>query len=182
MLLAELFQNNQDNTSKTVSQLLHRLKIPVTDSTVTTTLEEHPDFPSLFSISDSLKKWKVDNMAIEVDEEKFDDIPTPFIAYLWNKSFVTVVKTGNDSVSYISPKGKLISKNKQDFLKEWSHVVLVVEAMPGAGEKDFIKNKRSERIQNLRLPLAIGALLLLVVSYILISALQFGAQTSALTG
>src|SRR5579875_2929482 len=71
----------RSNASSITIELLKRLQVPVTASSVIDSLEEHPDYPSLYSISDSLQKWKVDNLALKVKAEALEELPTPFIAH-----------------------------------------------------------------------------------------------------
>lgn len=54
------------NASLVTLKLLKELNVPVTASTVIDTIESHPDYPNLYSISDSLEKWKVENLALKV--------------------------------------------------------------------------------------------------------------------
>ncbi|HEY6976521.1 MAG TPA: hypothetical protein VH396_09525 [Chitinophagaceae bacterium] len=46
--------------------LLQQLKVNATNTTVNETLQNHPDYPSLLSISDALKQWHIENVAFKV--------------------------------------------------------------------------------------------------------------------
>lgn len=85
--------------------LLRTLRVKVTDTTVNETLLNHPDYPSLLSISDALKRWKIENMAVKVEKEKLDELPLPFISHS-NKNggeFTTITKITGDAVEYAKP-------------------------------------------------------------------------------
>lgn len=69
--------------------LLKSLGVKVTNATVNNTLQNHPDYPSLLSISDALKSWKIEDMAAKVEKEKLDELPLPFIAHS-NKTAVNL--------------------------------------------------------------------------------------------
>ncbi len=59
-----LEKRSSSNVSEATVQLIKSLNIPVTATTAVEQVEDHPDFPSLYSISDSLTKWKVENAAL----------------------------------------------------------------------------------------------------------------------
>ena len=63
-------------------QLIERLRIPVTAFIAIDAVESHPAYPSLLSISDSLSRWKVDNMGIQVAAENLDEMPVPTDGWL----------------------------------------------------------------------------------------------------
>lgn len=69
------------NASSITVQLLKKLDVPVTAATVVDNIEQHPDYPSLYSISDSLSKWKVENLALKVKAKTIEELPVPFIAH-----------------------------------------------------------------------------------------------------
>lgn len=154
-----LFKPNHSLT-KVVTQLLQYLKVKVTFNTVKTTLENHPDYPSILSISDSLKQWKVDNCVIQADKEKLHELPVPFIAYmLANRSFITVTNITDSYVTFHSEAGGSSKKSIQEFLKEWSGVTLFAEVGEHSGEKNYEQSRRKEILQSLRLPFVIGVVL-----------------------
>jgi len=57
------------------------------NATVNETLQNHPDWPSLLCIADSLNKWNITNVAGKMEASKIDQLPTPFIAYINNREF-----------------------------------------------------------------------------------------------
>ncbi len=94
-------QKHQPSVAAAV-HLLHELKIKICGSTVNETLQNHPDYPSLLSISDSLSKWKIDNAAIKTTAEKLPELPLPFIANLKTNggSFVVVTSLTPTHITY----------------------------------------------------------------------------------
>src|SRR5687768_11523905 len=123
-----LMKKRFNNATETTLSLLRELKVPITSSKVIETLEQHPDFPSLLSISDSLEQWKVESIVLEVETETLDKLPTPFIAHTktGGGSFV-LVSTVSDYFGYIDNKGNKKQKSKEEFIKEWNNVVLLAE-------------------------------------------------------
>lgn len=55
------------------------LKVKISIRTLTKENEEHPDYPSLLSISDILNSYEIENIGIQMDRDKFGKISTPFI-------------------------------------------------------------------------------------------------------
>ncbi len=168
---ALLEKRSSSNVSEATVQLLKSLQIPVTATTAIEQVESHPDFPSLYSISDSLKNWKVDNAAFQVDADKLDSLPTPFIAHTKSGggSFV-LVKNVNGAVEYIDERGKAQKADRESFSKQWTNTVLLAEKNKHSGEKDFGQHKRAEQLSALRLPFIIAAAASLVLIYALLYA------------
>lgn len=154
------------NVASVTLTLLKQLHVPVTATTVIDTIEQHPDYPSLLSISDSLQKWKVENLALKVDTESLEKIPTPFIAHT-NKggnNFI-LVNSVNGTVDYSDEKKRPQQKTSEEFKKDWDNIVLIAEKSEASGEQEYRLKKRKELIEALRIPLIIAGSLLLIVLY-----------------
>lgn len=175
-------QSNGNNATAVIVHLLKKLNLPVTVSTIRKTIEEHPDYPSILSISDSLKKWKIDNVALEIDAHKLDELPTPFIAHTKKAGgFFQLVTSVNGAVEFINTKGKKEQQTKEAFLKEWSGVVLLAEGSEISGEKDHAQKKRKELLQNARIPFIILACFLLCAGFFFSTFQPFNFSTFLLT-
>ncbi len=77
-----MLTKNFEYPVNTTIALLRQLKVSVTNTTVNETLLNHPDYPSLLSISDALKQWNIETAAIKITEDKLEEIPLPFMAYI----------------------------------------------------------------------------------------------------
>jgi len=53
-----MFAQYEPNVKATIS-FLKKLGVKVNDATVNETLQNHPDWPSMLCISDSLNKWSI---------------------------------------------------------------------------------------------------------------------------
>ncbi len=145
---------NYENPVTAVIQLLRQLKVNVTDGSVNEAILSHPDYPSILAVSDCLKQWLVENVAIRADKERIDEMPLPFIAFM-GREFKTVTKVSIQEVSFLNDDDKRQKENKENFLKTWSGVALLAEAQEGAGENDYDLKKRKENIQSFTIPLLI---------------------------
>jgi len=156
-----------DNSIAVTQQLLNALKVPFTFRGVNDSLKQHPDYPSIAALHDVLKEYGVDNMVLQVDKEKLDEIPLPFIAQMRGKTngFITFTQVTDDRVSYTAnnslSKTKAISRKQ--FEEDWSGVALLAEKTEQAGEKDFETNLKKEKLLQWRMPLLVSALVFLLI-------------------
>jgi len=137
--------NQYENDSNIVIEFLKKHQIKVTGTTIDETLQHHPDYPSILSISDSLKKWGVNNVTIKVEPEKLAELPFPCIVHAKNESFIILDAVDQNQVHYTNGKGKTASMPLEDFLEKWSGVVLLAEAEEHTGEKNYKANVWKER-------------------------------------
>lgn len=172
MKLNNLLENKSyDNVSVTVNQLVKSLKIPVTASSVIETLEQHPNYPSLLSISDSLSKWKVEHIALKVKTEMLEDIPTPFIAHTKkDKGNFVLVNSVNGKIGYSDENGLTKYKAKEEFLKEWDNIVLLAKRNENSGEQLFKVKRRKEILNNIKIPFILIACVGFVIFSIIFSS------------
>lgn len=163
------FPFKKSDASLATLYLIRSLSINVTGTTIENTVESHPFYPSLDSISDSLIKWKINNACIEVEENKLNDLPTPFIAHTnYNGGHFFVVTDVKIDITYLDNEGRKKLKSREDFLKEWSHIVLLPYAEPDAGETVYHKKRREEfwRRNYLLVSLGFGFLVILLYGII----------------
>lgn len=143
---------------------LNVLKVRVNQSTVISTLQDHPDWPSLLCISDSLRKWNVPNAVGKIDPEHIDQIPVPFMIYRGQMEIVTHVD--DKDVSLFS-NGLNKVESKKVFSKKWNGIYLIAEKTNISGEKDYSMVKRNMLIKRV---IPTGLILLLLT----FSSLMFG--------
>ncbi|MES2730208.1 MAG: thioredoxin domain-containing protein [Bacteroidota bacterium] len=170
--LKRLLQQDIDNALVATTQLIANLGVSVTKTTIQSVLTEHPEYPSLLSISDSLSKWKIDSQAIRVDPASLDKIPLPFIAHTNTGEglFLTVTKVTSDTVEYEEPKGgrQKIVQTRDEFMKVWSRTVLIAGADDTSGERDYAQQRQKEWLNTSRFPFLVTGLALLTVLYAVI--------------
>lgn len=176
------FDPSQDDVI-TTRQLLRLLKVKVTDSTLIQTLQEHPDYPSLLSIADSLQQWKVTSMGVKVAPEQLTGMPLPLIAHFRNNMFIPVTEITDKNITYISGWNKENILSFDDFVKQWDGIVLLAEAIPSVGgslgetgEPQYEKKHRQELLQQLKIPLAV----LVAVLFILLNGIGIHSLFPAL--
>ncbi|MBS1747061.1 MAG: hypothetical protein JST21_12895 [Bacteroidetes bacterium] len=148
---------NQFDPSVTVTiQLLKNLNVKVTDFSVKETIERHPDFPSILSISDSLNSWHVDNKVIKINPIQIINLPCPFIAFTKENggTFVVIKDIKNDNIFYLSSENQTKVKRVEEFLQQFNDVVLLAQSNKQSGEKDFkivFRKQKLKQLQNFAL-------------------------------
>ncbi len=147
-------------------------RVKVNNTTVNETLQNHPEWPTFLCISDSFNKWNIPNGAGKIDVNKIDELPTPFIAYTYDKEtpLAIVAKISGTTLhlyqkNYIKP----VTESKEDFLKKWNGVYLIAEPNNNSGERNYELNRRKGFLNSL-IPVA-AIVALLIVSLLLLNTI-----------
>jgi uncharacterized membrane protein len=85
----------------------------------------HPNYPSVFAITDSLDMLSIENVAIKVPKEQFVELPEFFLA-VFNDAMVLVAKK-NTSITIETKEGKQQKLSFNEFLTGWNEVILAIE-------------------------------------------------------
>lgn len=146
------FQPSGD-TVKVSQALLDALNIRVNKSTLKRHLIEHPDYPSLQSISDTLVMFGVENLAMSVPSEKFASIPVPFVAQSIERAdnsnrFILITNIDSASVTYYDPSSDnlIVAEPIVQFEERWLvNSVLLVNAEEAVDEPDYEETRVKQR-------------------------------------
>ncbi|GAB2827992.1 vitamin K epoxide reductase family protein [Ferruginibacter profundus] len=150
-----MFAQYQPNIKAAITYL-KLLKVSVNNTTVNETLQNHPDWPSLLCITDSLNKWNVPNAAGKVELGRIDELPVPFMAYTNDRENpLAIVTDVTDSVISLYQKKykKRGEMPKDDFFKIWNGVYVIAEPDEHSGEQNF-KQQKIKSISNLLAPVS----------------------------
>jgi uncharacterized membrane protein len=147
-------RKRSSNADAVLINLLRYMKIPVTSLTATETLQNHPAYPSLVSLKDTLSQWKVQSIPLFLDIQELDEINYPAIAHTGMEGghFILLIKKENGIIHFIDPASGWRSLPLDEFSKIWSGAVLLVKANDNSGEKNFRKNKIREWLSKARTP------------------------------
>ena len=85
----------------------------------------HPNYPSLFAITDSLDLLSIENAAIRVPKEQIVDLPANFLAYFQDE-LILVEKAKNDVRVTTEKKGPH-KMAYEKFLLDWNGVIVAIE-------------------------------------------------------
>jgi hypothetical protein len=191
-----MFQfSNLANPISVTLKLIRQLKVKVTESTVRTQVESHPEYPSLLALSDCLTEWGIINQAYQIDKATYDpaDLEFPFIAHFAASggSYILVHQIENGKVTYSDEKVDHASMPEVDFLAKWSGVALHGVVNETNGEPNYQQKKVAEWFNAAKPPLFIIAVIGIILrsldhgdlslSYVLLFAVKLvGLATSVL--
>lgn len=85
----------------------------------------HPNYPSLFAITDSLDLLSVENAAVRVSKEQIVDLPSNFLAYF--KEELILVEKAKNFVRINTIKKGTHKMSYENFLLDWNGVVVAIE-------------------------------------------------------
>ena len=176
--------NERNNIINTVSHLLTSLQVQVTHTSIKETLEEHPDYPSLLSISDALGQWGITNKTYKLNKQQLSNLSLPFITNLKSQRgvFITVTNLSASSITYFDPFKTNIAINKtiDEFEKDWGEIALIVELVNLSKEKNYEVKRKQEVLKALTIPfIAISSFLLLLL--FIVSSFSFNQLNPFLT-
>jgi len=67
-------KNSSSNSFAALKNLVHQLNVPINDSTIQATLDDHPDYPGPLALCDALTEWKIDNMGVQLERKKPEEL------------------------------------------------------------------------------------------------------------
>jgi uncharacterized membrane protein/glutaredoxin len=139
------------NITNVAACYLQQLNVPVTKTSFIRLFEQDPNYPSLYSISNTFNKFGIVSQAFTITSEELLTMEAPFIVYYRtaanSKDFILINRLKKDTVSFISAGNKETTVSKQEFLKNWEKIVLVAESTATSGEKDYAINLKKEKQQ-----------------------------------
>jgi len=158
-----------------VKLILSEGRINFTKSYLKTALTKNPFYPSVRSISETLTLYNIPNIVVTAPIETIvEQQAFPFATLLQSDNenkWVLVKNISNDNVEYYDVNERRFHLNSErEFLKEWTGVSLIFEALEDGSEPFFEENKKRakiERVRNTLTYLSLGGLLFSI--FILIS-------------
>lgn len=171
----------KDNLIAATLNLLHLLNVKVTVPAVKDALLSNPAYPSLLSVSESLKQWNIESEAYSLNAGQLGQLPVPFIAHLNINSgtFVTVTRVKDNEIVYLKDNGQPLTVTSQVFINQWSGKVLLAEASAESGEPGYEKRQQRYTLNRLKLP-ALAALFLLTGGMAFVQSAGYYRGTSLL--
>ncbi len=120
---------NTDNLFELVKVFLTKTGNSLNLEELKLQLLSHPTYPSLHSVTGVLTHFGIDNVAVDVpiDQETLEQLPDVFFSLTSRHKYIIVEKR-NDSVKvYQEGEGKWKNIPNEDFLKDWSGIVLGID-------------------------------------------------------
>ena len=158
---------SEKNAFVALEQLLKLTKVKVTSTTLKNKLLQHPDFPTLVSLSDVLTDVKVDNMATRINPYQLAEIPLPAIAHFESgEGYVTINKIEDNQVEWLHDKMGIRRESIAEFSQKWQGITLLAQPNENSGEEHYSDNRKFEIIEKSRNSFIISGLLLILGYFI----------------
>lgn len=135
-----------DNLVEATAYLIASLGVKVTRSAIADRLNQHIDYPSLNSISDTLSFFKLDNYAIEIPASELPIVPTPCLAALniLGGTFAVINDIKDGFVKWWHNEKGNQQESIDSFLEKWQGILLLAQATEKSGETHYLENRRKE--------------------------------------
>lgn len=92
--------------------------------------QSHPNFPSLFALTDTFSLLNIENVAARIEKEHFADLPNSFLGYVkrnGNDVHLALVKKVKNEVEVQFEKEKPTRFNVDEFKQRWNGIVVAIE-------------------------------------------------------
>ena len=100
--------------------------------------QSHPNFPSVFAITDSLNLMEIENVAIKVPKDQFSELPDLFLA-IFKKELVLVDKSKEEI--YVENEKEKLNLSEDDFITNWNEIIIFIEPNSITETKSINKEK-----------------------------------------
>jgi len=127
-----------------VYNLLKSLKIKFNKENLDRLLKEHPYYPSLASVKDTIEKYGISTDPVKIDISILEDETFPLISHLYypKDSFILIedYNKKKDTIKYQSMDTSVLIENIEVFNEKWSGIALRVKTNKQAQERHYYKN------------------------------------------
>ncbi|MBC2843500.1 vitamin K epoxide reductase family protein [Winogradskyella flava] len=135
----------RDTLNDLLRLYLNKIDIHTNKEELEFQLLSHPSYPSLHAVTGVLDHFRIDNLAAEVptDLETFNQLPEVFFTLIKNgsKEFVVVTKDSHQQVGVHYHNKEKKPKPIEEFIAEWSGIVVIAEKSNITVEKKGVSNK-----------------------------------------
>jgi disulfide bond formation protein DsbB len=90
----------------------------------------HPDYPSLYAVTDTLDFFGIENLAVRVTQEQFGELPARFLSLyttVKGDQFIYITQKAGDNIDFTDEDNKQHRVTKNQFLTNWKEIVVAVE-------------------------------------------------------
>lgn len=111
---------------KIVSKLINKNNYFDIDKEAEDLLLSHPNYPSLFAITDTLDNLFIENAAIKVPSDQLSNLPTFFLAVVSDEIVFVNKEKDKIEVHFQNETNKLLTSD--EFIVQWNGVVVIIES------------------------------------------------------
>jgi thiol-disulfide isomerase/thioredoxin len=138
--------------TQAIQRWLTLLGLTIPTPAIDTTLENHPEWPSLLCVSDALNGWKVPHAAAKDEAKMPEQIRTPFLAVTHHpeRPFAIVTQVLENDITLFQENYKKEARiAKESFLQQWTGVYMLAEPTAKSriqpGQADY-KKTQSQKV------------------------------------
>lgn len=138
------------NCEEITLMLCKELQLSVTEHTLVEALIEHPNYPSLLSISDIMSNLEVDNISMKTSFDNLTKLTYPQIIQIKDSQslynlFALIYSINEENVDWFNPeKHKRETMPIDYFLKIFGGYVQIFKKNNNSGERNFSVNRKKE--------------------------------------
>lgn len=163
----KFLQSKQPNAIAVTELLVKELGIKVSRTSIEKSLRDHPEFPSLLSLSDCLSEWHLPNQAYNIAKTDYDptDLEYPFIAHSKANGgvFMLVHDIIDQQVIYSDENHSKAIYTEEEFLKRWSGVALHAISNSKSGESDYNAKNLAAWVASMKIPTLVVCILIAIL-------------------
>lgn len=153
----KIFTPKRPNLDAVALRLLESLGVKVNGGTIRSKLQDHPHYPSLLALVDSLTELNIASQTLRITKQSYNpgNLIFPFIAHLREgQGRVVLVKAIGKGIVYLSDETRSnVGLSEADFLNRWDGVCLFAEADETSGERGYLLNRFKFLLKDAILPL-----------------------------
>ncbi|MFT4031232.1 MAG: vitamin K epoxide reductase family protein [Siphonobacter sp.] len=124
-------------------------QLPLKVTSQKQTLQEHPDYPSMNTLSEVFTQWHVENLPVRIRPEQLSEITYPAIAQLQQQNdsyFIVLNNVQNNQVFFYDSDAGNTVLPLEEFIKVWTGATLLFDITDHSGEPNYEANRKQERL------------------------------------
>lgn len=102
--------------------------------------QSHPNFPSLFALTDTLSFLNIENVAARVEKNQLNELPESFLGYVSNdiqSVELALIRKHNELIEVTFEGKRTVKYSSDDFKVKWNGIVVAIE--PNEDEEYFVQ-------------------------------------------
>ncbi|MEM6813274.1 MAG: vitamin K epoxide reductase family protein [Bacteroidota bacterium] len=159
-----MLKKRRDPLAIVIYELFLLLEAKIAFSSIQDRLLQHPKYPSLFSITNTLDYFGLKNKAVKIELKQLSKLEVPFLVPTNTHGTILVKSVYKNDIKYWNMNQGWRLSSIKEFKRYWEDVVILVDLHVRLEEKDYSIKKNQERLLSLRLPIAVTIILILLLT------------------